>query len=59
VAIVHFTDADMVFSSDMLFTDNNCKNVIVIPDGFQSTISACEKVFDEVIPMIVYDATKN
>ena len=59
VAMVHFTDADMHFTKDMLFKDNGCKNLIVIPDGFESSIRACRGVFDEVIPMIVYESTKD
>ena len=59
VAIVHFTDADMHFDRSMLFKDGGCKNIIVIPEGFTSSINACKKAFDEVIPMVVYNTEKD
>lgn len=59
VAMVHFTDGDMHISQDMIYKENNCKNAIVLPNGMSSTIKICNKLFDMVIPMVVYQLDEN
>ncbi len=61
VAIVHFTDGDMNLSKDMLYTSNGCKNIIVVPKGYKSTIEKCKEVFGAggVIPMTIFQEEKN
>ena len=61
VAVVHFTDGDMDISKDMLYTSNGCKNIIVIPRGYTSTINKCKEIFGAgyVIPMTIYQEETN
>lgn len=58
VAIVHFTDGAIDISEDMMFRERGCKNIAVLPEGFESEIKVLKKYMDEVIPMVNYTAKK-